>query len=94
MERVQRSEHVYIRILNTPAGDGILDDADIFPTLTIWDSADKKILTDVSMGKTGTGTYLYQHLVPITSDYGWYRWRVLLVNDGKYEYVDGAFEVV
>lgn len=94
MERVQRSEHVYIRVLNTPVGDGVRQDADTNPTLTIWDSANKEILTNEPMEKSAVGDYFYQHLIPITSDYGWYRWRALLINSGKFEYVDGAFQVL
>ena len=94
MERGQKSEHMYIRVLNTPEGDGVLANCDSAPTLSIWDPADKKLLTDESMSTQGTGDYYYQYLIPTTSDKGWYRWKALLINDAKYEYVDGAFEVV
>jgi len=94
MERIQRGEHVYIRVINTPVGDGVLANPDSAPVLTIWDSADKVLLSAGAMENQAVGDYYYQYLIPTTSDLGWYRWRATLVNSGKYEYADGAFEVV
>lgn len=95
MERIQRGEHVYIRVLNTPAGDGLPVNCDTnYPALTIWDSAGKVLVADAIMTNQGTGDYYYQQLIPTTSDYGFYRWQAKLSNASKYEYADGAFEVV
>ena len=94
MERIQKSEHAYIRVNNTPAGDGVMQDCDSSPLLSIWDPAGKETLTDQEMDKQSTGDYYYQYLIPTTSPLGWYRWKAWLINDSKYEPVDGAFEVL
>jgi hypothetical protein len=95
MERIQRGEHVYIRVLNKPVGDGVLANCDTgYPTLSIWDSAEKVLLADTTMTNQATGDYYYQQLIPTTSDYGFYRWQAKLANTAKYESVDGVFEVV
>lgn len=95
MERIQRGEHVYIRVLNTPVGDGVQVNCDEgYPTIVIWDSAEKEVLASTSMTNQATGDYYYQFLIPTTSDYGFYRWQAKLANSSKYEYADGAFEVV
>lgn len=95
MERVQRGEHVYIRVLNKPSGDGVLANCDEnYPTIKIYDSADKLVLTATVMTNQSVGDYYYQYLIPTTSYYGFYRWVAELQNSTKVEYVDGAFEVV
>jgi hypothetical protein len=95
MERIQRGEHIYVRVLNTPSGDGVYANCDTdYPKITFYDSAEKIILTATSMTNQATGDYYYQFLIPTTSDYGFYRWVAELQNSSKVEYVDGAFEVV
>jgi hypothetical protein len=94
MERIQRGEHTYIRVNNTPAGDGVMADCDSDPELDIWDAAGKLVLDGQAMSKQNTGDYYYQYQVTTTSPIGWYRWRAWLINDSAYEPVDGAFEVL
>ena len=95
MERFRLSEHAYVRVLNYDTNGALIDCDTGYPTLTVYDPAERTILSATTMTKSDTGDYYYEPaLTDSPSPRGSWRWDAEHRTNGSITHSEGAFEVV